>query len=158
MTDDYHDRKTYLERYSEHSARLQNWIGAYGAGLATMLAYQFRTAISDARDLARTATRNSDPPVFVIQDHISWMHYALAWSFKLIALALAAQILLLFLNKSSQFAIAHASEDAKEWSPFERVSEWFSRKFVFDAACDLASVSLLGAATYYGIAALGLMA
>jgi len=158
MTDDFHDRKTYLDRYGEHSARLQNWIGAYGAGLATMLAYQFRTAVNDAREIVRTASPTTDPAFFNMKFHIEWMHETLARSFELIAFALGVQIFLLFLNKASQFALAHTPDAAKDWSRFDRAANWFSSIFAFDAVCDLTSVVLLGFATYYGIEALGLIA
>lgn len=36
-------------------------MGAYGAGLATMLVYQYRTAISDAKELAHSAAQLSKP-------------------------------------------------------------------------------------------------
>ena len=147
MTDDHHDAKTYLGRYAEHNSRLQNWIGAYGAGLASMLVYQFRTSINDVRGIARSATKVSGQSTFDLGIQIEEMHHALALSFKLIAAALGVQILLLFLNKTSQFALAHMDENQKEWSRFDRLAEWFSRKYIFDAACDIASVGLPGRPT-----------
>jgi hypothetical protein len=156
MTDDHHDAKTYLGRYAEHNSRLQNWIGAYGGGLASMLVYQFRTSINDVRGIARTATKVSERYTFDLGVQIEQMHHALALSFKLIALALGLQILLLFLNKTSQFALAHMYADQSEWSIFDRVAEWFSQKYIFDATCDIASIGLLAVATLYGMRALGL--
>jgi len=158
MSDDFHERATYVSRYAEHSSRLQNWIGGYGAGLASMLVYQFRTAVSDARDSIKTGTRiRVDSPEEVVQ-HIAAMHRELATSFTLIAAALGVQIFILFLNKATQFSVAHADEDESKWTRIDRLAEWCSRQFSIDAVCDLASVLLLAWATVAGIGALGLAA
>ena len=121
-----------------------------------MLVYQFRTALSDARELARTATLLSPKSPDDLAVQVAAMHAALQVSFQLIAVALGIQVILLFSNKASQFAIAHADDDSSKWSRSEKFWEWFSRQYIFDAVCDLFSVTLLGCATYYGIAALHL--
>lgn len=153
MSVDLHERPTYVARYAEHSSRLQTWIGAYGAGLASALVYQFRTAIADARaqsgigDLAARLR---------IEDDIFVMHYALGHSLRLIAAALGAQILLLLLNKTSQFAIAHMDDNASKWTRSDRAAEWFSDQYWFDLLCDLVAIGLLVRATFYATSALGL--
>jgi hypothetical protein len=74
----------------------------------------------------------------------------------LIAVALGLQVVLLYLNKATQFSITHSDEDETKWSPWEKISEKFSGLYWFDALCDAGSVGLLGVATYAGIKALGL--
>lgn len=155
-TDDFHDRSTYLARYAEHSSRLQNWIGGYGAGLASALIYQFRAANNDAIEslknlpLSSTAYLNG-------QRRITDMHYDLKTSLTLIAVALGLQIVLLFLNKISQWSLTHMDGDASKWSFSDRLGEWFSRQIVIDAALDISSVLLLGVSTFEALKALSLI-
>jgi hypothetical protein len=151
----HHKKEAYLARYAEHNARLQTWIGGYGAGLASLLVYQFRTAISDAKELWRShgGTDTAAAPVIKLTN----MHAELACALTLIAIALALQVVLLYLNKATQFAITHSDEEEANWSRWEGISEWFSGFYWFDAVCDAVSIGLLGLATYEGIRALGLV-
>jgi hypothetical protein len=151
----HHKKEAYLARYAEHNARLQTWIGGYGAGLASLLVYQFRTAISDAKELWRSHGGADTAAALVIK--LTNMHAELACALALIAIALALQIVLLYLNKATQFAITHSDEDEANWSSWEKISEWFSGFYWFDAVCDAVSIGLLGLATYEGIRALGLV-
>jgi hypothetical protein len=152
----HHKAETYLARYAEHNARLQTWIGGYGAGLASLLVYQFRTAIGDAKDLWKSASGADNAPALIAK--MTDMRSELACALLLIAFALGLQVALLCLNKATQFSIAHSNEDEDEWNLWEKFSERFSGWYSFDAACDIGSVGLLSIATYEGIRALGLMA
>jgi hypothetical protein len=157
MADNPVDRQNFLERYAEHSSRLQTWIGAYGAGLASLLVYQYRTAVSDARALLQTTSVVAGTTSFSIQAQIEPMHHALVVSLTLIAVGLALQVILLFLNKWSQFKIAHAPDRRAGWTPSQTAANWFSEQFWFDGLCDVGSALLLGIATYLGVRALGLI-
>jgi hypothetical protein len=151
----HHNTGTYLARYAEHNARLQTWIGGYGAGLASLLVYQFRTAIADAKELGKSSSGADHAPALIAK--MTSMHNELSCALMLIALALGLQVVLLFLNKATQFSIAHSDEDEGKWNPWEKFSERFSGWYSFDAACDVGSIGLLGLATYEGIRALGLV-
>jgi hypothetical protein len=151
----HHKTEAYLARYAEHNARLQTWIGGYGAGLASLLVYQFRTAIGDAKELGKSASEANHAPALVAK--MTSMHNELSCALMLIALALGLQVVLLFLNKATQFSIAHSDEDEDKWNLWEKLSERFSGWYSFDAACDVGSIGLLGLATYEGIRALGLV-
>jgi hypothetical protein len=151
----HHETEAYLARYAEHNARLQTWIGGYGAGLASLLVYQFRTAIGDAKELGKSASEADHAPALIAK--MTSMHNELSCALMLIALALGVQVVLLFLNKATQFSIAHSDEDEDKWNPWEKFSERFSGWYSFDAACDVGSIGLLGLATYEGIRALGLV-
>lgn len=153
----HHDKDAYLARYAEHNARLQTWIGGYGAGLASLLVYQFRTAIADAKDLWKSASGGADNARPLI-DKLTSMHSELSCALVLIAAALGLQVVLLFLNKATQFAITHSDDNQANWDWWERLSEKFSGFYWFDALCDAGSIGLLGLATYEGIRALGLVA
>jgi hypothetical protein len=153
LPEDYHEKAVYLARYSEHNARLQTWIGGYGAGLASLLVYQFRTAVGDTRELWRNKGPKADAALNAV---LAEMHYELSCSLRLIAAAIAIQVVLLALNKSTQFAQAHMSDQQIDWSPWDKFSIWFSDKYWFDALCDIASICLLATATVFGIEALGL--
>lgn len=152
----HHDKETYLARYAEHNARLQTWIGGYGAGLASLLVYQFRTAIGDAKELWRSAAGTNNAPALIAKT--TSMHNQLSCALMLIAIALGLQVVLLYLNKATQFSITHSDEDETKWNWWERHSEKFSGLYWFDALCDAGSIGLLGLATYEGIRALGLVA
>jgi hypothetical protein len=155
-TDKYHHKKEqYLARYAEHNARLQTWIGGYGAGLASLLVYQFRTAIADSKELWKSAAGTDNAPALIAK--MTNMHSQLSCALSLIAIALGLQVVLLYLNKSTQFAITHSDNDQARWSPWERISEKFSSLYWFDALCDAGSIGLLVVATYEGIKALGLV-
>jgi hypothetical protein len=151
----HHNKDTYLARYAEHNARLQTWIGGYGAGLASLLVYQFRTAIGDAKELWKSATGADNAPVLIAKT--TSMHSQLSCALTLIAIALGFQVVLLYLNKATQFSITHSDEDESKWNWWEKLSESFSGLYLFDALCDVGSISLLGLATYEGIRALGLV-
>lgn len=151
MSNDFHDRGTYVSRYSEHSSRLQNWIGAYGAGLASLLVYHFRTAVTDAQSPANSAQSVE------VAAHIAAMHSQLTSAFESIAAALALQVTLLFINKWSQFHLAHTPEEDSDWSPRHYGANFLSEAFLIDNLLDLGSIILLGLATMQGLKALGLM-
>ncbi len=85
------------------------------------------------------------------------MHSELSCALMLIAFALGLQVVLLYLNKATQFSIAHSDQDETKWSYLEKFSNWFSGLYRFDAFCDAGSIVLLGFATYEGIRALGLV-
>jgi hypothetical protein len=152
----HHKKEAYLARYAEHNARLQTWIGGYGAGLASLLVYQFRTAIADAKEFWKSAagTDNGTPLI----DKMTSMHSQLSCALVLIAVALGLQVVLLYMNKATQFAITHSDDDEEKWSLWDKLSEKFSGFYWFDALCDAGSIGLLGLATYEGIRALGLVA
>lgn len=151
--EDHHNRDIYLARYSEHNSRLQTWIGGYGAGLASLLVYQFRTAIGDTRELWKAKGLNAEPAMNSI---LAGMHEDLSLSLRFVAVAIALQVILLGLNKATQFAQAHMSDQRKEWTGWDKFSVWFSDQYWFDALCDMASVGLLATATVWGIKALGI--
>jgi len=151
----HHDKDKYLARYAEHNARLQTWIGGYGAGLSSLLVYQFRTAIGDAKELWKSAAGADNAPTILLK--VAGMHERLSYALVLIAVALGLQVVLLNLNKATQFSITHSDEDETKWTWWENVSEKFSALYSFDALCDAASIGLLGMATYEGILALGLV-
>jgi hypothetical protein len=140
---DYHDR------YCEHSSRLQTWIGGYGAGLASLLVYQFRTAVGDTRELWKSKGVPTDGMMNVA---IADMHRDLALALRSIAIAIALQVVLLVLNKASQFALANRSKETRRF----RLSHWFSEQYCVDATLDFVSVVLLILATLAGIESLGL--
>jgi hypothetical protein len=152
----HHKTETYLARYAEHNARLQTWIGGYGAGLASLLVYQFRTAIGDTKELWKSASGADNAQALIAK--MTSMHNELSCALMLIAIALGLQVVLLFLNKATQFSIAHSDEDETKWNLWETFSEMFSGWYSFDAVCDVGSIGLLGFATYEGIRALGLVA
>lgn len=122
-----------------------------------MLVYQYRTAIGDARDLAQAADLPLKATSDLLARHIAGMHNALATAFLLIAISLAIQVALLFLNKWSQFTIAHTAGAKTEWSWNEKLADWLSEMFFVDVICDVSSAMLLGFATVSGIKALGLV-
>jgi hypothetical protein len=133
------EKAEYLKRYAEHNSRLQTWIGAYGAGLASLLIYQYRNI----------------PPSAI--GALIKGHAPLVRALVLIATGLIPQVLLLLANKTSQFYIAHADDDKSKWSRRERVSQWFSDVYLFDLFCDVASLVLLALATWQGLSALALV-
>lgn len=148
----------YLARYAEHNSRLQTWIGGYGAGLASLLVYQFRTAVTDTKALwqangGATAAILAGNPLDAL---LSEMHLRLSHSLRLIALALAIQVTLLTLNKYTQLAQAHAPDDTANQSRWQRVAIWICNQSWIDLVCDVASIVLLAAATVYGVKALGI--
>jgi hypothetical protein len=155
MTDDFHDRATYVARYAEHSSRLQTWIGAYGAGLASALVYQFRTALGEENDSIKDFPWPSAGRAEGFA-RIDAMHMDLRSALMLIAFALAIQVLLLFLNKGTQFSLAHLDDDEKQWSWLDRRTEWLSHQYLIDMACDAGSIVLLALATFKAMRALGL--
>ena len=152
----HHKKEAYLARYAEHSARLQTWIGGYGAGLASLLVYQFRTAVADAKELWKSAAGKDNATPLI--DKMTSMHSQLSCALVLIAVALGLQVVLLYLNKATQFAITHSDDNEEKWSLWDKLSEKFSGFYWFDALCDAGSIGLLGLATYEGIRALGLVA
>jgi len=147
----------YLARYAEHSSRLQTWIGGYGAGLASLLVYQFRTAVGDTKALweARGATAallRGNP-----LDVVLWeMHLRLSQSLRLIAVALAIQVALLTLNKYTQLVQAHAPDDVAEQTCGQRLAISICNHSWIDLVCDVASIGLLALGTVYGLEALGI--
>ena len=151
----HHNVDKYLARYAEHSARLQTWIGGYGAGLASLLVYQFRTALMDTKELWKSHHGADDAPVLI--GKTTSMHSQLSCALMLIAVALGLQVIVLLMNKATQFSITHSDDDENNWDGWEKFSEKFSGSYWFDALCDIASVLLLAVATTEGIRALGLL-
>ena len=152
---DAHPASVHVARYSEHASRLQNWIGGYGAGLGSLLVYQYRTALSS---VAETWPKSPPPQGAVALNAVmASMHAALSIAFILIAFAIAAQVSLLGLNKLTQLTLANMSENEKEWSAWDKSAAWVSRQYWLDAICDLTSIFLLVVATYYGLLALRLV-
>jgi hypothetical protein len=120
-----------------------------------LLVYQFRAALADVKELGKAAVGPYAPQALIAK--ISTMHSQLSCALMVIALALGLQVVLLYLNKATQFAITHSDEDPAKWSCWETISEKFSGLYWFDALCDFGSIGLLVVATYEGIGALGLV-
>ena len=86
----------------------------------------------------------------------SVMHDRLGNSLTFIATALGLQTVLLIINKTSQFYIAHMNEDATQWTGTEKLAEWFSQPYAVEFIIDLVSVFLQALATKFALDALGL--
>lgn len=147
----------HLERYSERNSRLQTWIGGCGVGFASLLVYQFRTAFSNTQALwqakGATAAALSGQALSVV---LANMHQDLLYSLRLVAVAIAIQVGLLTLNKHTQLAQAHVSDDDKQWSWWEQFSIWCCNQSWIELRCELASIGLLALATVFGLEALGI--
>lgn len=136
----------HRERYIEHSRRLQTWLGAYAAGLASLLVIHFRDASE--------AVHRLDP---AIADAIAAkMTQSLSCSLWLIGFAIAAQVALLVVNKATQFYVEDIPENKDGESWIERFAQKISTWFWIDVLADVASISLLVRATMRGLNALGL--
>lgn len=127
----------YLERYSEHARRLQTWIGGFGAGLASVLLYQFRTYSETLDESKLPAAREN-----------------LGSALTLIAIAIAIQVSLLLLNKFTQFILANPPAERKHRS-YTR-AEWLSERWEVDFVGDVLSVASLTWATVCGLTAIGI--
>lgn len=153
MSDDSH-----LGRYAEHARRLQTWIGAYGVGLASLLIYQYRTAVGEVRAEIKAAL--ADDPAGVAASagalDLAGMKDDLRQAFVLIAIAISLQVALLVLNKASQYAVAHTPSDDNARGVLHRVADRVSQAYWIDLMADLGSIGLLACATYAGLGALGL--
>jgi hypothetical protein len=80
----------HLARYAEHSSRIQTLIGGYGAGLASLLVYQFRTAVTDTKDSWKVQTGQVASKK--LDEILSGMHADLRAALELVAMALAIQV------------------------------------------------------------------
>ena len=137
----------HRERYIEHSRRLQTWLGAYAAGLASLLVIHFR-------DASEAVHRWSSVPV--ADATIAKMAQSLSCSLRLIGFAIAAQVALLLLNKITQFVIEHIPNPNDGETCCERAAQKISNWFWLDVLADVVSISLLVIATMRGLNALGL--
>lgn len=124
----------HRERYREHARRLQTWLGAYAAGLASLLVIHFHDGIG----LAPTKMLNS-----------------LSCSLRLIGLALSFQVFLLLTNKFTQYYVADVPEGNGGSTFLEKAACRITMWFWVDVVCDLATVGLLTIATIRGLSALG---
>ena len=154
------ESEAHLERYREHARRLQTWIGAYGAGLATLLVLHFRDAVGELFNNADREAHIVDeeliPLFFKARMEAAGMKDHLREALWLIGIALACQVALLFVNKVTQFYVSHASPDATARNWRERASWRVADWYWIDLICDCASVVLLTVATFEGVAAMGL--
>ena len=145
----------HLARHSEHNSRLQTWIGSYGAGLASLLVYQFRTAVADTKDSWKAHTSNAASAK--LDAIVGQMHADLRAALAVVAMALALQVVLLFINKATQAALANPDKEGT-------IAEWWyaqscniSLRYSIDVACDTGSIVLLAYATIRGLNALRIL-
>jgi hypothetical protein len=156
-------RDAHRTRYAEHSRTLQTWIGAYGVGLASLLVYQFRTALDDVlprfhyKDAYHAKQMQMIDFVGNVKATGAAMAADLNLAFNLIALAISLQVVLLLVNKATQFRLAHAPRARQQWKPLDRAAERVSGWFLLDIGFDIASVALLAWATVAGLKALAFM-
>lgn len=146
------DTSQHLERYGEHARRLQMWIGAYSAGLASLLIYQFRTATQEVSARIALEATDAAKAAAMVKAKLAEMQYAMELALKLIAAAILLQVVLLIVNKSTQFVLAN--RESNTW-PY-KCAEWTSDQFWVDVIADLGGVVLLIIATSEALHAIGI--
>ena len=87
---------------------------------------------------------------------VAQMTDALWAALLLIGLAILLQVVLLVVNKITQFYVEDVPERAAEWTVMQRVACRVSTWFWLGLVCDLGSIGLLALATKRGLQALGL--
>jgi hypothetical protein len=117
----------YFDSYVRHAEVFRNWVGAYAVGCLAIL-------ISQTSMLDKLRAGNK-----------------LSYVAACFLLAAALEIVLVYLNKVSQWILYAAEreggDDAKTGFWY-KASDWFSESYWIDAVFDLGALVLLGRGTY----------